>query len=156
MKLKNIFSGILLMGALTLFVTSCKPKDADVQAKIVEALKATPGFSVAVKDGVATLTGVVENDAAKAAAEAAIKGIKGVASVVNNVTVTPPIVFSADEVLGNGAKAALAAFGTVSSMVKDGIITLTGSLKRDDLAKVMSAVQALKPVKVVNQITITK
>lgn len=87
---KNLFSAIMLTAAIAMVAPSCKPKDADIQTKVAEAVKATAGVTVSVTDGVATLTGEVADEAAKAAAETAAKAIKGVKSVVNNLTVTPP------------------------------------------------------------------
>ncbi len=87
---KNLFSAIMLTAAIAMVAPSCKPKDADIQTKVAEAVKATAGVTVSVTDGVATLTGEVADEATKAAAETAAKAIKGVKSVVNNLTVTPP------------------------------------------------------------------
>ena len=81
--------------ALTIGFVSCKPKDADVKANVETALKANPDASavtVTVDKGVATLTGVVKDEATKASIETATKAAKGVSSVVNNLTVTPPVV----------------------------------------------------------------
>ncbi len=91
MKITKITMIALLM--LAIGFTSCKPKDADVQAKIEAALKADPmaaGMSVSVKDGVATLSGECKDDECKASCEKIVSGIKGVKSVVNNCTLTPP------------------------------------------------------------------
>jgi len=71
--------------ALTVAFASCKAKDADIQ-KDVQA-KEAPAVTVAVVDGVATLTGEVADEAAKTAAYDAAKANKDVKSVVNNVTV---------------------------------------------------------------------
>lgn len=65
---------ISLVAALIIAVafTSCKPKDADVQAKIEAAIKADAsmaGTTVSVKDGVATLSGECKDDACKANCE---------------------------------------------------------------------------------------
>ena len=43
-----------------------------------------------VKDGVVTLSGQVKDEAAKSSAETTAKGVKGVKSVINNLTVAPP------------------------------------------------------------------
>jgi hyperosmotically inducible periplasmic protein len=80
--------------ALAVGFTSCKPKDSDVQASIVKALAADAGAAntkVEVKDGVATLTGECKDDACKANCEKLVAGVKGVKSVVNSCTVTPPV-----------------------------------------------------------------
>ena len=76
--------------ALSVAFASCKAKDADIQ-KAVQAKEAST-VTVAVADGVATLSGEVADEAAKTAAyDIAVKE-KGVKSVVNNLTVTPPVV----------------------------------------------------------------
>lgn len=86
---------ITLLAALMLAVafTSCKPKDADIKAKIETALKADPmmaNTTVDVKDGVATISGECKDEACKAMCEKAVAGIKGVKSVVNSCTIAPP------------------------------------------------------------------
>lgn len=91
MKLGKVLMGMAVM--VTLAFVSCKPKDEDIKAKIEAAIKADPmmaGAVADVKDGVATLTGEVKDDACKALCEKTIGAIKGVKSVVNNCTVTPP------------------------------------------------------------------
>jgi hyperosmotically inducible periplasmic protein len=86
---------ITMIAAIALAVgfTSCKPKDADVQAKIETALKADPMAAttmVSVKDGVATISGECKDEACKAGCEKLVAGVKGVKSVVNNCTIAPP------------------------------------------------------------------
>jgi hyperosmotically inducible periplasmic protein len=91
MKITKITLAAALFVAVAF--TSCKPKDADIKAKIEEAIKADAmmaSTTVDVKDGVATITGVCKDDACKANCEKNIAAIKGVKSVVNNCTVAPP------------------------------------------------------------------
>jgi hyperosmotically inducible periplasmic protein len=91
MKLTKVLMAVAVLATLT-FV-SCKPKDADIKAAIETAIKADPmltGAMVDVKDGVATITGEMKDDACKALCEKTIGAIKGVKSVVNSCTVTPP------------------------------------------------------------------
>lgn len=91
MKLTKLLMVVVV--ATTLAFVSCKPKDADIKAKIEAALKADPmmvGTTVDVKDGVATISGECKDDACKVACEKAVTGIKGVKSVVNNCTIAPP------------------------------------------------------------------
>ncbi len=74
--------------------TSCKPKDADIQAGVETALKAEPKSAttkVEVKDGVVTLSGECGDADCKANCEKLASAVKGVKPpVVNNLTVTPP------------------------------------------------------------------
>ncbi len=161
MRLPKIIVAVFIL-ASTLFF-SCKPKDSDIQAKITEKFTATPelaGASATVTDGVATLTGEVKDDAAKAEAESTAKEIKGVKSVINNCSVTPPppppapVVINADSTLMQGVTDATKDFPDVKTDIKDGVITLTGSIKRDNLRTLMMSLNSLKPKKIENKLTI--
>ena len=143
--------------------TSCKPKDADIKSAIEKKISATPemaGTTVDVKDGVATLSGNCKDDACKQMCEKEVTTIKGVKSVVNNCTVTPPppppapVVINVDEQLIKAVADAVKDFPTVKTAVKEGVITLTGTIKKEGLQKLMPALQSLKPKKVENQLTI--
>lgn len=147
------------VAALTLSFAfaACGPKDADVKAAAEKALSGVSGVTVAVTDGVATLSGQFADDAAKTAAEAAVKAVAGVKSVVDNATVTPPPpVISADDALKTSVTAALKDFSTVMADVKDGVVTLTGEIKKTDLPKMMQALSALHPKKIDNKATVKK
>ncbi len=86
------FSKLTLAAVLALSValSSCSPKDADIQSALQP--KEAAGVNVAVKDGVATLTGEVADDAAKVSAEKIAHDEKGVKSVVNSITIAAPVV----------------------------------------------------------------
>ena len=93
MKLTKVLMAVAVMA--TLAFVSCKPKDADIKATIEAEIKADPmmaGAMVDVKDGVATITGEMKDDACKAHCEQTAKDVKGVKSVVNNcmVAAAPP------------------------------------------------------------------
>ncbi len=147
---KNIFF-VMVAGLFAL--QSCKPKDADIQKEVDTAIVSVEGITAQVADGVVTLTGTVASDMDKNAAEASAKEVKGVKSVNNMISVVPPII-SNDAVLQQGLQTALANFSTVQGAVQDSVITLTGTIKRADLPKVIEAVQVLRPKKVENQITV--
>ncbi|HNE51223.1 MAG TPA: BON domain-containing protein [Chitinophagales bacterium] len=151
----------LLIFAISVAFVSCKPKDADIKTAIEQAIAAIPDASnavIAVKDGVATITGEFKDDATKAAVETAAKAVKGVKSVVNNGTVTPPppppVTISADDTLIKGVNDAVKDFTTVKADVKDGVVTLTGEIKKASLPKLMQSLMALKPKKVDNKLTV--
>jgi hypothetical protein len=154
MKLTKVFAIVPIL-AMSLLV-SCGVKDADIQAKVTETLKAVPGVSAEVKDGVLTLSGTVPDDAAKTAAETAVKAEKGVKSVVNNITVTPPaapsaaapITISPDEVLTKAVVDATKDYPGVTAAVKDGVISLKGTLTADKWKRLKMALDALSPKKV--------
>ncbi|SMO37072.1 Osmotically-inducible protein OsmY, contains BON domain [Solitalea koreensis] len=155
---------ILLFVLTAVTFTACKEKvkDDDIQSAIFMQLNSMGmvGIQPMVKDGEVTISGECKDEASKASLEAAIKSIKGVKSVVNNCTIAPPpppappIEISTDNSLMEGVNNALKDYPTVRSDVKDGVITLTGEIKRSDLPKLMQTLNALKPKKVDNQLTI--
>lgn len=156
-KIILIFTVTLLSG--TLFF-SCKPNDGKLQKQVETTLTAIqPGITSAVKDGVVTLTGTVESDAAKVALEQAAKAVKDIKSVTNNITVKvpePAVVINPDDTLASTINSAFAAAGFKDIVVaaKSGEVTLTGTVKRADLKKVMAIANEAKPAKVINQLTI--
>jgi hypothetical protein len=146
---------------LSLFVSlaACAPKDADIKANVDKAIAGVSGVTVDVANGVATISGQFADDAAKASTEAAVKGVKGVKSVVDNATVTPPpppVVISPDDSLKTNVTNAIKDFQGLTADVKDGVVTLTGEVKKTDLPKVMQALSALHPKKINNKATVKK
>ena len=158
--MKIVQTTLVLAMAMTLSLTSCKPKDADVKAKVETKLKANPDASnvmVTVNDGVATLSGEVKDEATKAAVEAAAKDA-GAKSVVNSTTiamVAPPMPVVADDtVLTSSVKDATKDYPSVTAAVNAGVITLTGSIKKDALPNLMMALNGLNPKSIDNKLTI--
>ena len=160
MKAFRLVSMLALILAVGVATTSCKKvKDADVQTAVQTALAANPdlaGVSVAVLNQVATLTGTVKDDAAKAYAESTASAVQNVKSVINNIEVVPPVPdFTAiDAALNTALADALKDHKTVKAEVKDGVVTLTGEIRKRDLPTLMQKVNALNPQQVVNNITV--
>ena len=167
--MKRQLSKLLLlcmsMVVISVTIISCGVKDETVKASVDTALKANPGLqgiTAEVKDGVVTLSGEVETDAAKDAAATAVSGIKGVKNVANNITiatpapapVTPTVEVTADDPLAKSLVDAIKDNPGVKAEVKDGVVTLTGEIKKTDLPKLLQKINALKPKKVDNQLTI--
>ena len=146
--------------SLVVTLAACAPKDADIKASVDKAIAGVSGVTVAVAEGVATISGQFADSAAKASAEAMVKGVKGVKSVVDNATITPPppppVVISPDDSLKTNVSAALKDYPTLKVDVKDGVVTLTGEVKKSDLPKVMQALSALHPKKIDNKATVKK
>jgi len=160
MKTFRFMTAITLILALGMSVASCKKvNDADVQKAAQEALATDPaldGVVVTVQEQVATLTGIVENDTAKAAAETAVAAVENVKSVVNQIEVVPPAPdYSELDAAINAALAdALKDYTTVTATVQDGVITLTGEIKERDLPTLMEKLNALNPVEIVNNLSV--
>lgn len=156
MKRTRAFTVAISLG---LVIAACGRKDADVRADAQKAVAGMQGVTVDVVNGVATISGQFADDAAKTAGEAAVKSVKGVKSVVDNATVTPPpapVVISPDDSLKTSVTAALKDFPTLTADVKDGVVTLTGEVQRSALPKVMQALSALHPKKIENKATVKK
>lgn len=153
-------TAITLILALGMSVASCKKvNDAEVQKAAQEVLMADPalaGVAVTVQEQVATLTGIVEDDAAKAAAESAVAAVVNVKSVVNNIEVVPPAPdYSELDAAINAALAdAMKDHATVTANVENGVINLTGEIRERDLPTLMQKLNALNPVQIVNNLTV--
>jgi len=91
MKLTKLLMAVVV--SATMLFVSCKPKDADIKAAVEKALKADATMSnttVEVKEGVVTMGGECKDDACKATCEKTVASVKGVKSVVNNLTIAAP------------------------------------------------------------------
>ena len=163
MKLTKVLLAVSIL--VTVGFISCKPKDEAIKTAIEEKLKTTAmmtGATVEVMDGVATIGGECKDNECKAACEKDVAAIKGVKSVINNCKIalpppppsTAPVAIAADNPLEMAVSDAIKDFPTVTASVKDGVITLTGEIKKDGLKKLMPALQALKPKKVDNKLTV--
>ena len=156
MKIKSILLGIC-MGFL---LVACGPKDADIEKEIAAKMSDMPGMNVDVTDGVATISGVCKDEACKESCESIAKGVKGVKSVVNNCTVAAtepvpaPVVINPDSVLSTSVNEVVKTYKGVSASVADGVVTLTGEIKKDQLPNLIQRIQELKPKKVENQLTV--
>ncbi|SCD20731.1 Osmotically-inducible protein OsmY [Proteiniphilum saccharofermentans] len=160
MKALRLLSVVTLILALGVGVTSCNQvKDADIQSAAQELLDANPelaGVTVTVQNKVATLTGTVSDDAAKAYAESVVAGAQNVTSVVNQLEVVPPApdYSELDAAINAALPDALKDHGTVTATVQDGVITLNGEIRESDLQVLIEKVNALSPVQVVNNLTV--
>ena len=153
---RTLVSAITLSAALAL--AACGPSDSAIKAEVDKAIGGVSGVTVEVAKGVATISGQFADETAKASTEAAVKAVKGVKSVVDNASVTPPppVVISPDDSLKTNVAAALKDFPTLTADVKDGVVTLTGEIQKADLPKAMQALSALKPKKIENKATVKR
>jgi hyperosmotically inducible periplasmic protein len=163
MKLTKVVMGVAV--ATTLFFASCKPKDEDIKAKIEAAIKADPmlaGAAVDVKDGVATITGEMKDDACKALCEKTIGAIKGVEKVVDNCTVTPPppppptpasVTTALDEATQQKVKDGLKDIKGVTVTFDADKAVLAGEVSKADRMKIMQMLAAAKVKSDVTKLT---
>ncbi len=143
---------------------SCKPNDAKVQSEVDKVLRADYNtVSTSYRNGVATLTGTVESQQEKTAAENAARSVKNVKSVVNNISVrqqqpvqTQSVTVNRDETITSNINSRLntEGFKDVKVNVSNGEVTLSGDLKRADLNKVMQIANESNPRRVINNINL--
>lgn len=155
MNIRKVTMTIAAATAMSLAVVSCKPKDGDVKAKVETAI-AAPGVMVDVKDGVATLSGTAATDEDRLAWENKAKEVKGVKSVVNNISVqsAAPVIVEGDATLTKAAQDAIKDVPGVTATVANGVVTLTGEAKKEDISRIMQAIMASSPLKVNNNIVV--
>ncbi|MGO4294129.1 BON domain-containing protein [Chitinophaga sp. RAB17] len=153
-------ASIFFIGA---FIFACKPSDATLKEEVNEKLSLVPGISADVKDGVVILTGEVSDEVAKSAAEDALKGVRGVKSVQDNITIkaplpreTPPVAINPDEILKKSLDSVYAAngFTDITVTIANGEVTLDGSAKKKQLRKVMQIAQQSAAKKVTNNVKV--
>ena len=157
MKIRSILLGMSFAFSLV----ACAPKDADIQKEVNEKLN-TPSVQVTVHEGVATIVGTCDDDAFKKNIERTVKAVKGVKTVVNNCqipvpNVEPPaaaVIINSDADLDKSVSKVVKAYDGVSATVVGGVVTLSGEIKRSQLAPLIQSVQELKPKKVDNKLTI--
>jgi len=156
-------SWLLVLAVTVITYFSCTPKDADIQTAVNDKLKENPAYAgilASVTDGVVTLSGNCTTDGCDAAATDAVKPVKGVKEVKSNITVSPPatmtapVEITADDPLKAAVNNVLTNYKDVTATVNDGVITLTGKIKRADLQDLMMKLNGLKPRKIDNQLTI--
>ena len=161
--MKRLFLALAILTSL--FFVGCSPKDADIKAELETKLNAEPGMTnvtADVKDGVATISGECKDQACKDNCEKVAKDVKGVKSVVSNLMIaaapapapTAPVTVTPDDPLSGAVADATKDFADVKAAVKEGVVTLTGEIKRSELPKLMKALHSLKPKKIENQLTI--
>jgi hyperosmotically inducible protein len=156
MNLKKVSMAIAILA--TVSFVSCKAKDADIKAALEAKVKADPALSpviVDVKDGVATLSGELKDEMAKAKVADLSNDVKGLKSTTDNTTVAPPpppptptVVITPDDTLAKSVVDATKDYPTIKASVKDGAITVTGDLTSEKWKKLKMTLDGLHPKKV--------
>ena len=150
-KVKSFFSIALLL----LFAISCnnKPDDKQIQDNVTKQLqnnKDYAGVNSSVVNGVVTLTGMCVGDNCAVDIEKNIKDIDGVKKVENSIIKDN----STNLTLRTSVQSIVTKYPGVQADVSDGVITLRGSIDRDNLQSLMSDLSTLHPEKIDNQLVI--
>lgn len=153
----------LLFLCFVVFLASCKqgPSDKDIENDLTSKIRSSaPGVVMTVKNGVVTLSGTCPDESCKHSSETSAKETKGVKEVVNNIIISAPpapaptVEITSTDTLQTSLNSLLSAYKSVKGTVKDGVITLTGEVKRSELTPLMQSVNELKPKRVVNNLQI--
>jgi len=157
MKVK--FLAVLTL-AIALLMSACGKSDLDLTKAATDKLAAdkVTGVTVAVKDGVATLSGEVVDVTVKTKAEASVKTVEGIKSVTNNCTLKPlptPAPPSPDKMLEGTINESLKKKNITGITVTavDGEVTLSGIAPKAKWPDIMMSANEAKPKKVINKIT---
>jgi hyperosmotically inducible periplasmic protein len=156
MKIRGLTFFVL---AAVLFLGACGKSDGDLQKASADKLAAdnVVGVTVAVKDGVATLSGEVADITVKNRAEVSVKSVEGIKSVNNTVTPKPlptPEGPSPDKMIYGVVTEALKKKNItgVTVTVSGGEVTLSGKVDKEKVPEVMMAANEAKPKKVINNL----
>ncbi|MGC9324685.1 MAG: BON domain-containing protein [Desulfomonilia bacterium] len=134
-------TGLLVVGLLMLGAPGAgdarEITDFDITIAVQREFVNDPGvmshqIDVKTEDGVAVLSGIVDNIRAKDRATLVAESIRGVRSVVNRITVSPPEKVKDSEIQENVKRILLYDPATDSYDIKvkvdDGVVTLTGNV----------------------------
>jgi hyperosmotically inducible periplasmic protein len=149
--------------AVVAFMAACGKSDADVQKAVAAKLAAdnVTGVTVAVNDGVATLTGEVADITVKNKAENSAKTVEGVKSVVNSTTTRPlptPAPAPADPMLKGKVEENLRKAGCTGATITiaEGTVTLSGTVPEAKFAECVKVVNESGAGKLNNQLQKSK
>lgn len=139
----------LISIAAVLLMIACGKSDADLQKAVTDKLAAdgVSGVTVAVKDGVATLTGEVADITVKTKAEASAKTVEGIKSVdgANLKTKPLPVATPAapDPALTGKITENLKKAGCTGASVSvvNGKVTVTGEVPNAKYAECIQTIQ---------------
>lgn len=149
---------IFAFAVIAAIMVSCGPKDAAIDKSVQGVVQQyASGINATTQKGVVTLNGELDKEINFAELTTSLKEIKGVKSVVNNLTVKveEPVV-TPDNALTFKLNELLKAdkYKGVVFTVNDGEITLTGTIARADLMGLIQTISELQPRKINNNLTI--
>lgn len=153
MKFRKL--SILLLLCVAVGFTSCKShddKDAQIKTDIEKIL--VPGVTVEVDRGVAKISGTFENGETHMKVLQDARNVKNVKSVLDDaITQTVPTV-TPDNMLQTKVDAILVSYPLVTATIDDGMITLNGTVEREELPDLMKKMNETQPKKVENLLKI--
>jgi len=143
-----------------LFVSSilflgCKSQDKDIKQAIAVHAKEElmfAGINYIVTNGTVTLTGNCPSQELKNKLVKRIQSTSGVKSVIDK-TVIGSVVLDHDFVLKQKIDSVLCRYAAVESSVKNGVVVLTGNLKKDQSEQLLQSLNRLSIKNIVNNLS---
>ncbi len=154
--MKKLF---LLMASAVIMAVSfqaCSSTDQKIRNEVKNVVTDDySDISSSVKNGVVTLSGTVETQQERAAAETAARSVRNVKSVVNNIQVNNTA-YNMDNTMESTLSTRLnnAGYRDVKVDVREGEVVLSGDLDRNDLNRVMQIANESNPRRVVNNMNL--
>lgn len=139
---------------------SCALNEEKVAMEIVQALQNDHSHvNCSYKDGVVTLIGLAKSNQERLSAEKCVRKVRYVKAVRNNIAIGEPknsIGVKADEFLRTYICEKLSTEGcnNVEVAVRNGEVTLSGHLKKDELMKVMRITNETKPKRILTNLSL--
>ena len=147
---------LLLLFSFTFFAAcNSKPSDTEMQQSITKQLSGNENYkevTISVKDNTVTLNGTCEGENCVTEIGKIVKENQYVSTVINNIQEksTVPSVS-----LNTSLQTILSHYPGVQGELSDSIITLKGSIKKENLPLLMNEISSLHARKVDDQIKVT-
>jgi len=140
------------------FFTACnsKPSDTEMQQSITKRLSGNENYkdvTVSVKNTTVTLNGNCAGENCAPEIGTIVKENKYSSSVINNIQEKSTI---AAVSLNTSLQRIISHYPGIQGEISDSIITLKGSIKKENLPGLMDEISALHPRKVDDQIAVTE
>jgi len=141
---------------LLMTLIGCSNKDEQLKADIATKSQqdiSFAGVDYTVQNGEAVLSGNCATAQDKQEVEKTVKGIAGIKQVQSNIVIAP-VVLNGDEMLKRSAEQQVKDYPRVKAEVKDSVITLIGSIKKDDEQKLLNELNTVHAKGVKNELTL--
>lgn len=153
MKFKKL--SLLLFLCVAVGFTSCKSQE-DKDKKIKEDIEKilVSGVTVEVDRGVAKIHGTFENEETHMQVLKDARNVPNVKSVIDDAITQAAPTVTPDDMLKQKVDAILVSYPLVTASISDGMITLNGSIEREELPGLMKKMNEAQPRKVENLLKI--
>ena len=153
MKFKKL--SLVLFLCVAVGFTSCKSQE-DKDKKIKEDIEKilVSGVTVEVDRGVAKIHGTFENEETHMQVLKDARNVPNVKSVIDDAITQAAPTVTPDDMLKQKVDAILVSYPLVTASISDGMITLNGSIEREELSGLMKKMNEAQPRKVENLLKI--